>query len=210
METYNKKQVALYTRSSTSYQQTGLQAQKRALEEFCKKNQIIDYLVFEDSGISGAKSSRPALNEMMGQIALGNISKVIVYSFSRFARSTRHLLEASAIFKKNGITFISVTEQVDTSSPIGTAFFTILAALAELERELIVERVKNGIANARSRGKQIGRLRTRNDELIHSLRKAGHTYKGIARLAGVSEGTVAKSLKSYLKPDYEETGSLPK
>lgn len=199
MNTQITKKTALYIRTSTDYQANGLEAQKRALEVYCAKQGITDYFVFEDFGISGTKTSRPALNEMMGKVALGEISSVIVYNFSRFARSTRHLLEALDIFRRNNISFVSLTENVDTTSPLGNAFFGILAILSELDRQLIVERVKNGISNARAKGKQIGRLKTRNDELIHSLRKAGHTYKAIARLAGVSQGTVSNSLKQKSK-----------
>ena len=189
------RKPALYVRTSTDHQTNGLESQKRALLEYCAKAGINDYYIFEDSGISGTKASRPALDEMMGHIALGRISAVVVYSFSRLARSTRHLLEASEIFKRNNVSFISYTEKIDTASPIGNAFFVILAALAELERDLIVERVKNGMANARAKGKQIGRVKIRDDELIRSLRASGLSYKKIAQLAKVSEGTVCNALR---------------
>jgi DNA invertase Pin-like site-specific DNA recombinase len=88
---------------------------------------------------------------MITAVNNGEISSVIVYSFSRFARSTTHLLNALQIFKANDTSFVSLTEKVDTQSPIGKAMFVIISAIAQLERDLISERVKNGLANARAK-----------------------------------------------------------
>ena len=152
---------------------------------------ISNFQVFSDEGISGAKHSRPGLDKMMAEVRSGNIEKVIVYSFSRFARSVTHLLSALEEFKKYNTAFISYTEQVDTNSPMGRAFFTIIAAISQLERELIVERVKNGLRNAKLKGKQIGRKKTRNSELIRSLLNSGMTLRAAARVANCSHGSVS-------------------
>lgn len=134
--------TVLYCRTSTGMQEKGLEAQRRALIDYCKSKRISNYEVFEDSGVSGAKSSRPALNQVMKEVNSGQVSTVIVYSFSRFARSTKHLLNALEVFKGKQVGFISITENVDTSSPMGRAFFTIISAISQLERDLISERVK--------------------------------------------------------------------
>lgn len=190
--------VAIYCRTSTGMQEKGLEAQRRALIDFCEKRSIQDYKIFEDSGVSGTKSSRPALNEMMDSISKGEVSTVMVYSFSRFARSTKHLLEALEIFKSKGVDFISITENVDTSTPLGRAFFTIISAISQLERDLISERVKNGMKNAKAKGVPIGREKTRPVENIISLREKGYTYKEISKLLDVSEGTIRNSIKEDL------------
>jgi DNA invertase Pin-like site-specific DNA recombinase len=173
----DSRKVCIYCRVSTNMQHSGLEAQERALREYCSKRDISDYLVFQDENFSGTKSSRPALDTMMKAVRDGAISTVIVYSFSRFARSTTHLLTALEEFKKRNVAFVSTTEAIDTNSPLGTAFFTILACLAQLERDLIVERVRTGLANARAKGKHIGRIKTRPSELIRSLLKSGMTLR---------------------------------
>ena len=190
--------VAIYCRTSTGMQEKGLESQRRALIDYCKSRGIKNYKVFEDSGISGTKSSRPALNEMMKCVENGVVSKVMVYSFSRFARSTKHLLEALELFKDKRVDFISITENVDTSSPVGRAFFTIISAISQLERDLISERVKNGMKNAKAKGVPIGREKTRPVEKIISLREKGYTYKEISKLLDVSEGTIRNSIKEDL------------
>ena len=80
------------------------------------------------------------------------ISSVVVYSFSRFARSTTHLLTALQEFKKLNVSFTSLSENIDTNSPMGVAIFTILGAVASLERDILIERVRNGLANAKAKG----------------------------------------------------------
>ncbi len=189
--TSQSKKIALYCRVSTDRQENGLQAQQRALEEYCKARRIGEYLLFLDEGISGAKASRPELDRMMEAVRQGHISAVVVYSFSRFARSTKHLLAALEEFNGQGIAFISLTENVDTTSAIGKALFTIISAISQLERELIAERVRNGLSNAKAKGKRIGRPKTRNSELIRTLASEGRTYREIARLAKCSAATIA-------------------
>lgn len=98
--------------------------------------------------LSGVKQSRPALDRMMNDVREGSIEKVIVYPFSRYARSVTHLLRALEEFKKVNVGFVSITESIDTNTPLGSAVFTILGVVAQLERDLIAERVRNGLANA--------------------------------------------------------------
>ncbi|MGK5087035.1 recombinase family protein [Bdellovibrionota bacterium FG-2] len=193
-DTNNDKVTALYCRTSTDRQGTGLEAQERALLDFCRAKSIEDYIVFRDEGISGIKSSRPSLDKMMALVREGKISSVVVYSFSRFARSTQHLLEALEEFKSHGVAFASVSESVDTGTPMGKAVFTILSAISQLEREILVERVKNGLHNARAKGKQLGRKKTRNSKLIKELASQGMCYRRIAELANCGITTVHREL----------------
>ena len=196
----NKKRInALYCRVSTDGQQTGLESQIRALKEWCFRNQITDYELFADEGISGAKESRPSLNRLMEMVENGQVDQVIVFSFSRFARSTSHLLKGLKTFKEKNTRFISITESIDTNSPLGVALYTILGALAQLEREMIIERVRAGMANAKAKGKRIGRVKKRNSVLIRSLLDAKLSYREIARIAKCSHGSVHAELVAYKK-----------
>lgn len=203
-----KKHWAIYCRVSTSDQASGLDSQIRAMKEFCERQGVTDYELFTDEGISGAKESRPALNRMMEAVETGSISHVAVYSFSRFARSTTHLLKALEKFQKLGCEFISLTEQIQTNSPMGRAFFTVIAAIAQLERELIVERVKNGLKAARARGKHIGRKKLRNSEMIRALRAKGLTYRAIADLCACSHGSVHAELLAQKKEEAQKKEQL--
>lgn len=189
-----EKKVAAYLRVSTTEQTTGLESQERVLRQYCEQNGIKNAEFFSDHGISGTKSSRPSLDRMMAAVDAGEISTVVVYSFSRFARSTTHLLNALTKFKAKGVQFVSLTERIDTNSPVGMAMFSILAAISQLERDLIADRVKCGLANARAKGKLIGRKKMRDSELIRKLKKAGMSYRAISTIAKCSHGSVSAEL----------------
>jgi DNA invertase Pin-like site-specific DNA recombinase len=109
-----------------------------------------------------------------------------------------HLLKGLQIFKDCKTRFVSITEQIDTDSSMGVAMFTILGSLAQLERSMIQERVKAGMRNAKAKGKIIGRVRKRNDALIHSLLEAGLSFREIARISKCSHGSVSASKKELL------------
>lgn len=176
-------------------------AQERALKEYCQQNNIHHYEIFKDENQSGAKTSRPALDELMKSVRAGKISTVIVFAFSRFARSTTHLLNALNEFKKHHTEFVSITEKIETNSPMGVAMFTILGALSQMERELISQRVRAGLANARANGKQIGRKKTRPSEVIRALLKQKMTFREIAQIAGCSHGCISTEKKEMEKEE---------
>jgi len=125
---------------------------------------------------------------------------VAVWKFDRFARSVSHLLRALETFKALGIEFVSLSEQVDTSTPMGKMVFTILGSVAELERSMLVERVKAGLRNAKVKGKRLGRPRVTVDaSKIASLRKEGLSWALIAERLGVGEGTVYRMAQASAK-----------
>ncbi len=190
------KKIALYCRVSTGNQSTGLEAQVRALRDYCIRNNISDYILYEDENQSGVKQSRPALDRMMKDVRDGMIEKVIVYSFSRYARSVTHLLRALEEFKKMDVGFVSTTENIDTNTPLGSAIFAILGAVAQLERDLIAERVRNGLANAKAKGIHIGRVKERDSDLIRKLRASGMTFRDVARIAKCSTGAVSAEMRA--------------
>jgi len=190
------KYVALYLRTSTQKQSKGLESQKRALLDYCHSKGIKNIRIYSDEGVSGSKASRPGLDLLMQDVLNFELETIIVYSFSRFARSTKHLITALETFKEKGVSFISITEQVDTSSAIGNAFFTIIGAISQLERELISERVKNGLKNAKEKGKVLGRKKSCNRDLVIELAKRGMSYRRISKLAGCSLSSVSRILNS--------------
>lgn len=192
----NQSKVFLYLRVSTADQ--NIESQKFALLDYCTRQDLNNYEIFVDHGVSGAKESRPALNEMMARVEKQECSQVIVFSFSRFARSVSHLLKALQKFKEKNIRFNSITEALDTNSPMGLALFTILGALAQMEREIIRNRVIAGLQNAKAKGKRIGRERKRNDVLIHSLLEAGLSFREVSRIAKCSHGSVSASKRELL------------
>ena len=136
---------------------------------------------------------------MMAEVRAGKVSKVIVYSFSRYARSVTHLLNALEEFRKFEVSFISISENIDTDSPLGSAIFAILGAVSQLERDILVERVKNGLANAKAKGIKLGRKKTRDSALIRKLYKNGMTYKQIGQASGASNGSIAAEIREYKK-----------
>src|SRR5437868_5192680 len=127
------------------------------LREYCKHRGWRVISEYVDVGISGTKDSRPELNRLMADAHKRRFDVVCVWKFDRFARSVSHLLRALETFKALGIEFCSFSEQMDTSTPAGKMVFTVLGAVAELERSQIVQRVKAGLRNARAKGKRLGR-----------------------------------------------------
>lgn len=190
--------TAIYLRVSTYNQNSGLEAQQRAILEFCKTRGIENLQIYSDEGISGAKASRPGLDRLMGDVRSNKVGQVVVYSFSRFARSLKHLLIALDSFRDAGVDFVSVTESLDTSTPVGRTVFSIIASIAELERELIKERVVNGLKNAKAKGKRLGAIKKFNDTLIRELYSKSMSKAEIAKLIGCSRVTVHRALSSTL------------
>ncbi len=188
--------TALYVRTSTDTQSKGLDAQVKALVLYCEVNQITDYTVYSDSGISGSKESRPSLDIMIKDCENGSVSTVIVFSFSRFARSTKALILALERFDSLKIRFISVTESVDTQTAIGKTVFSIIAAIGELERAMIKERVVNGLKAAKARGKKLGASKKfLNINSFTQLNEAGLKTREIAKALNCSQSTVVRVLK---------------
>lgn len=189
------KKCAVYARVSTSNGQQSPDMQLQALREYCAARGFAIYREYVDEGISGAKDSRPALNELMDNARKRKFDIVCVWKFDRFARSTKHLLSALDEFKNLGIDFISYSENIDTSTPLGKAVFTIVAAIGELERSLIVERVKAGLKAAKARGKRVGRPKTKFDSTAAlQLKSGGFKVREIAARLGASKSTVARFL----------------
>lgn len=187
--------VALYARVSTANQGQDPRMQTRELREYVVRRGWTVAGEYVDIGISGTKEKRPELDRLMTDAHRRCFDCVVVWKFDRFARSVSHLLRALETFKAQGIEFVSFSEQMDTSTPAGKMVFTVLGAVAELERSLIVERVRAGLRNARAKGKRLGRPNARVDEnAIARLRSNGQTVREIATALGYSRSLVHKTL----------------
>ena len=169
--------------------------QLRELRQFAGAREWSVASEYVDAGVSGTKDSRPELNRLMADAHKRRFDIVAVWRFDRFARSVTHLLRALETFKALGIDFVSSSEQMDTTTPAGKMVFTVLGAVAELERSLIAERVKAGLRNARAKGKTLGRPRVAVDAArIDRLRAQGNTLREIASEIGCSRSLVHKTL----------------
>lgn len=152
--------VVLYARVSKAHTHQDPEAQLQPLRAMCASKGWEIVHEYVDHGWSGAKESRPALDELMADAEKGrrDFEAIACWKFDRFARSVKHLLRALETFQSLDIAFISLTEQVDTSTIMGKLVFTILGAVAEMERGLIAERIKNGMKKqgAKKPGPKIG------------------------------------------------------
>lgn len=187
--------AAIYARVSTTSHGQDVSMQTRELRQFADARGWTITGEYVDLGVSGAKDSRPELNRLMADAHKRRFDVVCVWRFDRFARSVSHLLRALETFNALGVAFVSLSENVDTTTPTGKMIFTVLGAVAELERSLIVERVRAGLRNARAKGKRLGRPRVAVDTTrIARLREQGRTIREIADALGYSRSLVHKSL----------------
>jgi DNA invertase Pin-like site-specific DNA recombinase len=183
--------AAIYARVSTTNHGQDVSMQTRDLEQFAQARgwRLVDSYL--DLGISGSKDKRPQLDRLMADAHKRRFDIVIVLRFDRFARSVSHLLRALETFNALGIAFVSLSENVDTTTPTGKMIFTVLGAVAELERSLIAERVRAGLRNARAKGKRLGRPRKSFDSgRVEALRSQGLGWRAVAKQLGVGVGTL--------------------
>lgn len=181
-----ERRAALYARVSTANGQDP-QMQIRELCEYCKRRGWPIVREYVDVGISGAKDRRPGLDLLIADAHKRKFEVIVVWKFDRFARSVSHLLRALETFRALGIEFVSLSEQVDTSTPTGKMIFTVLGAVAELERSLIAERVRAGLRHAKAKGKRLGRPTKHVDPTeVAALRAQGLSWRKLGLRLGVS------------------------
>jgi DNA invertase Pin-like site-specific DNA recombinase len=187
------RRVAVYLRVSTTDQTCENQA--RDLREYVARRGWPEAREYVDHGVSGTKERRPALDRLMADVRARKVDVVVVAAFDRFARSTRHLIEALDTFQHYGVEFISLRESIDTGSPLGRAVFVIVGAIAELERGLIIERVRSGLRRARAQGRRLGRPPV--PVAAEQIRRAVQQH-GSLRRAAAALGCDPKTLRNRL------------
>lgn len=184
--------IAIYTRVSTSEQSEEIQL--KDLREYAARRENALITEYHDT-ISGAKSSRPSLNRLMVAVRDNKFDMVLVWRFDRFARSTSFLLTALEEFKKLGVQFVSFQENIDTATPLGQAMFSILAAVSQLERDIIKERVAAGMRNAKAKGHRIGRKPRADRVEVEKLRKEGLSLRSIAEKLNTTATSIQRALR---------------
>lgn len=177
------KRAAIYARTSTGKQDVDLQLDE--LRDYAKLRKLDLVAELIDEGVSSGKAQRPELEKLMALTRRRKVDVILVWRFDRFARSTRELMAGLDEFRSLGVDFISLRESVDTSTPAGRVLFTMIAAIAEFEREIIRERVKAGVEKARRKGKRLGRPKRIVD--VHRARNL--------RADGLSWSAISKKLK---------------
>jgi putative DNA-invertase from lambdoid prophage Rac len=187
--------VGIYARVSTvgKGQDTGLQV--RELREYAKQRGWTLASECVDRGISGSKDSRPELNHLMLEAKQRKLDAILVWKLDRFGRSLKHLVNSLAELGAVGVAFVSLRDGFDLTTPAGRLMFGVVAAMAEFERDLIRERVKAGMANAKAKGRRVGRKPVAIDHAsLAAMRADGQTMRQWAATLGCSRSLVHKTL----------------
>ena len=189
------KRAAIYVRVSTSKQTT--ENQQHVLERACADRGWEIAAVYDDTGQSGAKASRPALDEMLRDATRGRFDVVLIWKLDRLGRSVIDLHNNAEHLKACGVDLCAYTQAIDTSTPTGKLMFTVLAAVAEFERETIIERINTGLETARRKGVRLGRPKIdgRVEQQIRTQLGAGVGMNKIAAQLGVGKLTVQRIKK---------------
>ena len=188
------KKAAIYVRVSTPDQH--VESQFYDLRELAAQRGFEVVHEYEDRGVCGKKARRPGLDLLMADARRKKFSVVLVAAFDRIARSTRNFLQIVDELDNMGIEFISRREGVATGDAMGRLFVTIISAIAELERSLVVERVKSGMRRAKLEGRQIGRARLDIDrEQVITDRRSGMSLTQVARKHSISRASVCRLMK---------------
>lgn len=188
--------IALYARVSTLKDQSP-EMQLNEMREFCRNREFDIVGEYVDLGVSGSKESRPELNRLMADSIRRKFDAVLVWKLDRFARSLKHLVNALAEFESLKISFISLRDNLDLTTPAGRLMFNVIGAMAEFERDLIRERVRAGMANAKRRGKRLGRKPSSIDiGLVRDLQAQGLPLRRIAQQANTSTASIYRHLSA--------------
>ena len=197
------KKVAIYARVSTSNKGQDLNTQLLPLKKYCKDKKRDIVQVYTDI-MSWTKESRPSLNSLLDDAKEQKFDTVLVFRFDRISRSTKQLIDLLEKFRKLNISFISLNENIDTTTPTGAMMFTIIAAFAKFERDIISERVKFWSQKARSNWKQIGRKKIDvNDNMVILHHNEGLSIRNIAQMMNISKSKVHRILSQKLITNQE-------
>ena len=191
--------AALYARVSTNNGHQDPEMQLRELREYCASRGWEMAGEYVDK-VSGTRERREHLDALMAGAYKRQFDAILVWKLDRFARSLKHLVNMLSEFESLGVAFVSLKDSLDLSTPAGRLQFHIIAAMAEFERSLIVERVKAGLRNAKAKGRRLGRPRASADaSRIAALRAQGLSWRDIGRETGLPEATARRALSRCVK-----------
>lgn len=192
------KKVGLYARTSTSHQNTERQIEE--LKLICKNHdyEIVD--IYNDEGVSGTKRNRPELDRMMSDIFKRKFDTLMTLELSRLGRSVKNMCEILDKCQSANVNLYIVNQQLQTNTPMGVFFFNMMNAVYQMERELITERIRSGIENARRKGVKLGKrsaLTYEKELQIIKLKKQNVGIGKIKKKVGVGQKTIYAVLKKY-------------
>jgi DNA invertase Pin-like site-specific DNA recombinase len=190
------QRAAIYGRVSTLTNQS-TEMQVRDLRQLADRRGFEIMHEYLDEGFSGAKSSRPALDEMLADAKRGEFSILLVWKLDRLGRSLAHLVRLLEDLRAWNVELVSFSEGLDFTTTTGKLLYQMLSAFAEFERDCIRERVRSGLRNARAKGKKLGRPRVFADaSRIAALRTQGRSWREIVSETGVSKGTAQRAARN--------------
>ena len=190
--------VGLYGRVSTTDKGQDPELQLKDLRAYANARGWKVFGEYVDRGVSGAKDKRPELDRLMEDARKRRIDGILVWKLDRFGRSLKSLVTTLEELRSLGVQFVSYTENLDFSTPAGRAMANLIGVFAEFERDLIRERVKAGIQNAKSKGIRVGRRPLIDKRLLGTVRDMkgrGMSIRGISRELGLSKSLVHKTLQ---------------
>jgi putative DNA-invertase from lambdoid prophage Rac len=190
--------AAIYARVSTLDKGQDTEVQLRDLRSYAQARGWVIAGEYVDKGQSGAKDRRPELDRLMKDVRKRKVDLILCWRLDRLGRSLKHLILTLDELQSVGVGFVSYNENLDLTTSTGRLMFQLLGAFAEFERNLIKERVKAGLANAKAKGAKLGRPSPEfdEDELIR-LRKSGVTIRGIAERLNLRKSFVHKTLSNH-------------
>jgi len=189
------KKCALYARVSTPEQH--VETQLYDLRQLAAQRGFEVVAEYTDQGISGTKARRPGLDALLADARRRKYSVLLVAAFDRVARSTRHFLQVTSELDSLGVEFVSRRENIDTSGPMGRLFLTLIASIAELEADLIKERIRAGMRRRKLEGYRLGRQPLDVDrEAVVADRLNGISLTKVAKKYGVSRASVIRFVRN--------------
>ena len=195
--------AALYARCSTHDKGQDPELQLVPLREYCQRRVFAISGEYVDNGISGTKDRRPQLDRLLDAARKRQIDLILVWKLDRFGRSLKQLVNSLEELSRVGVGFISYQDNLDLTTPQGRLMFHIIGAMAEFERELIKERVKAGLQNAKRKGKRLGRKPTAPIDIEKAIQLHKQdpllSVRAIAKRTNLSKSLVGKVLKEQIR-----------
>jgi len=192
------KRAAVYARVSTTEQTPENQLQVLRAFTSARGWTVTEFV---DHGISGVKDRQPALDAMLADVRRRKVDVVVCTKLDRLARSVKHLVALGEELRALGVELVVLDQAVDTTTSGGRALFGMLAVFAEFERDLIIDRVRAGLARARVQGKKLGRPQIHHVDVAQALalRAQGHSWRATARVLGVHAMAVRRAIEGLSK-----------